>query len=344
MDRRSTFHLVYLLVSLILTGPPLMARAKTDIVVMNNGDTITGEIKQLVRGKLSLSTDYMSTVEIEWEKVEEIRSEYFFEFQMDDGQRYYGYVEPAQDNQSAISGIYRSVTATNISIVGITPIEEGFLDRLKLSADFGFNLTKSQKQTQYTLNVDSRYRVEKYEATANLSSLFNSREESPVTKRHDLTLQFLRFLPKRWYVGALSRFNHNEEIALDLRSTAGGLVGRALILNNHLVLAAFGGATATRERFFEQAPTWAGEALTGTRFETFRFRRPEMDLVVNFFLIPSLTVSGRVRSEFDSKLRIELIKDLYWSFSFYHQYDSKPASPDTPKDDYGLVTSVGYKF
>ena len=38
--------------------------AKTDIVLLKNGDRVTGEVKSLERGKLTLSTDSMGTVYI----------------------------------------------------------------------------------------------------------------------------------------------------------------------------------------------------------------------------------------------------------------------------------------
>ena len=39
---------------------------KTDIVILENGDRITGEIKRLEAGLLNFSTDTMGTVNIEW--------------------------------------------------------------------------------------------------------------------------------------------------------------------------------------------------------------------------------------------------------------------------------------
>ena len=48
-----------------LCGSHLEAREKTDVVILKNGDRITGEIKKLDRGKLKLKTDDMSTVYIE---------------------------------------------------------------------------------------------------------------------------------------------------------------------------------------------------------------------------------------------------------------------------------------
>ena len=72
----------------VLTGTLLMslcantwARDKTDIILMANGDRITGEIKQLEHGKLRVSTDSLGEIRIEWDDIEQIDSTY--EFQSD---------------------------------------------------------------------------------------------------------------------------------------------------------------------------------------------------------------------------------------------------------------------
>ena len=43
------------------------AAQRTDVVELRNGDEITGEIKELARGKLKFKTDDMGTIYVEWE-------------------------------------------------------------------------------------------------------------------------------------------------------------------------------------------------------------------------------------------------------------------------------------
>ena len=68
-----------------------------------------------------------------------------------------------------------------------------------------------------------------------------------------------------------------------------------------------------------------------------------MDVIIQFEVIPSLTESGRVRTELSTQSKIELIRDFYWTLSFYDSYDSKP--PDvTVNNDYGVVTGISWSF
>ena len=51
-----------------LLAMPAVA-AKTDVIVLINGDHITGEVKDLSYGQLKFKTDHMGTIYIEWDKI-----------------------------------------------------------------------------------------------------------------------------------------------------------------------------------------------------------------------------------------------------------------------------------
>ncbi len=43
----------------------------------------------------------------------------------------------------------------------------------------------------------------------------------------------------------------------------------------------------------------------------------------------------------DTSLKLDLVGDLYWNFSFFENYDSSPPA-DTPKNDFGVTSSIGH--
>jgi hypothetical protein len=51
-----------------------VAAQDDDVVIFNNGDRLTGEIRGLARGYLSFNTDATGTIQIEWTEVTELRS------------------------------------------------------------------------------------------------------------------------------------------------------------------------------------------------------------------------------------------------------------------------------
>jgi hypothetical protein len=60
----------------VIATAPVLAQ---DVVRFGGGDRPTGEVKGLERGKLSFDTDATGTIDIEWENVESIASNQFFE-------------------------------------------------------------------------------------------------------------------------------------------------------------------------------------------------------------------------------------------------------------------------
>ena len=105
------------LLLMLLSINPSAAREKRDIVVFENGDTITCEIKQLTDGILNCSTVGMGTAHVEWEHVGRISSAYNFRIRLSDGSRYFGSLE-----SGAPPGMVRIAHAYGTSDVGFEKI------------------------------------------------------------------------------------------------------------------------------------------------------------------------------------------------------------------------------
>src|SRR5688572_27122631 len=61
--------------TLLVLVAPVLAKRKDDVVVMKNGDRLTGEIKRLEEGKLIFSASYIaSDVVLDWTNVERLES------------------------------------------------------------------------------------------------------------------------------------------------------------------------------------------------------------------------------------------------------------------------------
>jgi hypothetical protein len=83
------------------------------------------------------------------------------------------------------------------------------------------------------------------------------------------------------------------------------------------------------------------ESLFGITFSTFRFKT--LNLNSQTLLFPSVSDPGRFRLSTQSSLRIELVRNFYWNFQLYENYDSRPPT-DARKNDLGITTSLGWTF
>jgi len=348
--RRASLLLAVLLfftVFLQIIISPLLGRDKTDVVILKNGDHVTGEIKSLERGKLSLSTDSMGTVEIEWEDVERVTSQWVFEVETETGLRIVGSLSPAVEPETMeiIGESFRN-TLNQTSVVRLTQIEAGFLARLEGYLDLGFSFARANRATELILGGEVKSRSVTRQLKTTFSSLFNDRKDLDSTARNVLTVDWTRFFSNRWLVTGLATFTQNQELGLDLRSVFGGDLGRHLIQNNRSLLTLRGGAVITRERFTGSDPGRSNIEGTGTIvYELFSFDDPEMDITTTLTVLPSLSDWGRIRADLDTRIQYELFKDFFWSITLFDNYDSDPpTSGESERNDFGINTSVGWSF
>lgn len=87
-----------LLLTAVLALPA--TAAKTDVIVLDNGDRITGEIKGMSRGKIDYSTDDAGRLSVEWTKVAQVTSDHAFEVEMSSGRSTMGSSDPGRRRSS----------------------------------------------------------------------------------------------------------------------------------------------------------------------------------------------------------------------------------------------------
>jgi hypothetical protein len=159
-----------------------------------------------------------------------------------------------------------------------------------------------------------------------------------------LSLRYNRYLGNRFFAIAQGGLDRNTELGIDLRSSIAGGGGRQLKQTNRSMFRVIGALSVNREIPFEGSTTNNIEAIGTLAYSLFRYDRPEIDFSTDLSLIPSLTQSGRYRSNYNLRLRQEIIKDLFWDLSIYYSFDSDPPSTAASNSDYGVVLSVGYSF
>ncbi len=331
---------------LLLWSGLAQARPKTDVVIFKNGDRLTCEIKKLNRGKLTVGTDAMGTIDIEWDKITEVESNFVFQVELQSGRLFFGSLHPlAEENRLVVATAVGTTALEYDRVVHITPIEATFWQRLDGSIDLGYSYTQDQSAIQWTLEAGTEYVTRKYTAAVDFSSLFKTQENAEDVNRQDLLLSLNWLLKNRWFTIGLNQFQTNASQGLDLRALLGGGFGRYLIQSNRTVVSLLAGLSVNRERYLNDEPFNTNvEAIIGSRFELFRFNFPEMDVSTTTLVFPSLTTLGRVRFQFNAKARFEILKDFYWSVSVFESYDSDPPTDGFRQNDFGVTTALGWSF
>ena len=334
-----------------LCAPEALAKRKDDVVVMKNGDRITGEIKKLVQGKLEFKSDYMAeAVHLDWADVERLESKDEYNVTLATGFILTGNIEKKASTEQDIRDFEVSqggpgLRTTREEVMTIAPVEDTFWKQLTGSIDYGFNFTSGENVTQSSLSGELTYRAPKWSFHTNGNSVFNSQSGSTSTGRNTFNVLYARYLTPKWFAAAVGELLNSQQQDLTLRAAAGGGMGRVLVRSQRTWFGVLGGLNASRERYDPEsgnAPQINNvEALFHMRYMMARFSSTQVN--VDVYAYPNLTTPGRVRTGLQAALRFELFRNFYWKFSVYENFDSKPPIR-APRNDFGTSTSLGWKF
>jgi len=80
--------------ALLAAVSPALAQ-KTDVIVLANGDRVTGEIKSYDAGRLTVDTSHSSWIKVKWSLIASITSDKQFDVETIEGLHHYGSLAPS---------------------------------------------------------------------------------------------------------------------------------------------------------------------------------------------------------------------------------------------------------
>jgi hypothetical protein len=335
--------MLFVLTLLLFSHAALAVR--TDVVYMHNGDRVTGEIKSLFRGRLEFKTDHMGTLLIDWEDIEQVVSETGQSVELTNGQRFYGPLEKAADPEMVT--VITEAGDVGLAVRDVSnmyPVKSTFWERLEVSFRLGFNWDKSSEVGKYNVGANAVFRDPEFVTRAGFSSELTTQAGRDTATRASLNASHLRFLQGKRFRSYFGNLDHNENLGLRLRTLAGLGYGWIPIRTNRTWLSAMAGIAVNHEIPVEGDEQNNVEGVLGASFEYFKYALPKKSLTSDLIIYPSLNEGGRVRAEFKTNFDIELYRDLFWDMEFYTSYDSNPLTEAADSTDYGVNSSVAYKF
>jgi hypothetical protein len=329
------------------TLAPVPARAaKTDVLVLRNGDRITGEVKGLARGKLDYKTDDAGRLSVEWDKVARLTSVYSFDVEDTWGRRYFGRLMPSERDGYVVFQDGGADTLAVMNVIGLAPVNATLVERLSAYLDAGFSLAKANEATTFSLSGKVNYRAPSVGAQLTYDSYAQGQEHIQTTTRNTARQSVSWYLQQHWSVAGILQFEQNEELDLDHRVTTGGAVNRVLQHTNQMQLSVGAGLVGTQEQFTSATATTSNTGLEGllaADWDAFRFDSPKLDFSTSVALFPSLSDAGRVRGQGEFRLVYEVFKDFNAGVRFNNTFDSRPPEGAT-KNDYVTEFTIGWSY
>ena len=332
---------------------PIFAREKTDVIVMKNGDHLTGEVKGLDAGVLYVNMDYiLGTSSVQWSKIDHIESKQLFLVKTEDGSVYTGTLSTAEISGGRPVKIEVSetpehkVTIDRAQIVQMDETSENFWRRFNGSINSGITYSKGNQATQYNLSSDVEYPRERWAAGANLNSTLSSSTGSNTSTRNSLGLNYLRLLRwNNWFYAGLGNFLQSSEQNIRLQTNLGAGIGRYLKNTNHATISLLGGMgwqnTSYDQAAFPQPSQNVAVAVIGANAKFFRFNKTKLDVTAVVF--PALSQPGRVYFNMNTSYYVKIFSNLTWNVSFYGNWDNQPPAHFSGSD-YGTSSGLGWTF
>jgi hypothetical protein len=215
----------------------------------------------------------------------------------------------------------------------------------------GASYNSGDDDLQFSASGSIGYDGEHYGFNLSGSSSLNSHSGDDDTSTSRNTAQLLNQIPlgRQWFAVGLVDLLNSDQQDLRLRTTIGGGIGEWLVRSGHTRLSAFAGLVYTHEEYVTTSDTGEStpelrsnlEAIGSLVYTFHRFKTADVDARATVY--PSLSALGRVRFSVAPTLNVELVRNLYWTFTLYENYDSRPPV-NAARNDFGVTNSIGWKF
>lgn len=320
--------------------------SQNDTIVLNNNDKLIGEIKAMDRGVVTVETDYSdSDFKITWIDIKSVKSTQIFLLTLSNGKRINSSLATKDDNlgQVTITENGTELTIPISDIVYIKPVKDNFLSRIVASVSVGYNITKSNNLSQFSVNSNLSYTAYKWLLTGSYNSVRSNQDDIEETQRTDASIGFKYFMKRDWFYSTEANFLSNDEQKLKLRSTIKGGLGKYFIHSNKLFFGGGFGLAWNNEQYNDvtDANRNSLEAYGNLTLNMFDFSDFSLNTDLTFY--PSLTEGGRYRADYNLNLKYDLPLDFFIKLGLTYNYDSKPVE-GASVSDYVFQSTFGWEF
>ncbi len=327
-----------------------------DLVVLKNGDRLTGTIVKSDGKTLLIKTEFAGDVTIQWSAVQDISSSEELHLGLKNGQTLVGPISTTDGNLVVVtrSGGKVGTPKDAVSVIrsdaeqlaydkSLNPgIREGWTG----GTNVGFALTRGNSQTKnlaLAFNANRKTLNDKLGLYAN--TVYATNDAPGATPRttanaiqggirydHDLTPRLFGF--------AGADFQEDSLQTLNLRSIFSGGLGAHAIKNESTTLDLLAGINYTRENYDAFSRNFAAATLGE---EYLHKIRASTSLTQSLYLYPNLSNAGDYRGTFNFGTVTKFSKWLGWQNAFGDIYVSNPPL-GKKKNDILFTTGLNISF
>jgi putative salt-induced outer membrane protein YdiY len=334
--------IVFMTVALALAvGSPA-----ADEVLLKNGDRLTGKIKRLADGKLTVDSELLGTLTVHFQDVRTFSTQAPIRLDFSDGTTVKQAVSAAEDGQIAIipEGVLAPQTLPLAHVVAINKPPVTWTG----SVGTGFTLTRGNSETEsVNVGISLLRRAEVDRITLEAAYLFGRQTDTDTDDRSTTqdewfaALQYDYFFSQKLYNYVTTRVERDRIADLDLRLTAGLGAGYQWIESPDLNVSTEAGLSW----LFEDVERGEDDETIVLRLAYHVDKRFHDRLLCFHDLeaFPSVEDFSDVFLTTQAGLRVSLTQVMFAESKVVLDYDSTPA-PGSAETDLTYLLSLGVKF
>ena len=334
-----------------------------DVVTLRNGDRVSGSIVESNEKSLTMKTEFLGEVEIQWEAVVGVEAPGKLYVTSGEGQTLVGPVKTVDDKlsvQTPSSGTV-DIPLQQVAMLRNEDAEQAYqasIERLRNPklTDFwrgyfgtGLALTAGNAETRSFTNAAAATRqtqrdtIKLYFTSVLAQADLGQAGAGSVTTANAVrggSRYELNVSDKMFTFGFVD-LEFDEFQSLDLRNVLGGGLGYKLINTDRKTLSLFGGASYNQEFFNNDITRRSAEIVSGQ--ELTLALNDRTSVTERFAFYPNMSDTGEFRRQFDTAITTDIFKWLGWNITFSDRFLSNPV-PGRQKNDVLLTTGVRVVF
>lgn len=319
--------------------------AFADVVILDNGDRITGTITGLAGGKLTINTGYAGDVKIDLGKIQSMQSEGSMTVELQNNRRLYGTISGsgARLNVKDDSG----TEPTPVDATKITDIVPGHVtgEEWKFSGHLNAGYSDSSGNTDVgRAHFDGELVAQKRKNRFTTGVAVNRASDTGVETESNALgyFKFDHFFTAKWYNYANTTLEHDKFKDIRLRTTYGVGTGYQAIASSRTNLALEAGVDYVTEDFYVAQDDQFPALRLALRFDHYLIpaRLQVFQTTEGFISAGSVKQSfARTKTGF----RFPLMANFVGTAEYDIDWDANPQAGRTSMDRI-LLFSLGYKW
>ncbi len=321
-----------------------------DVVFFNNGDRLTGTIKQLTDGKLVLASAVAGEVTIQLSEIRTFSSDAPMEVHFTDGTVIKQRILSAGPGRIGI-GPTDALTAQAFDLAKIAAVNPPAKPTPKWhgAVSGGFSSTHGNtKADRRNVAVDVSRRSENDRITVK-ADYARGEQEDPDTGEDKTTedwwrtkLKYDYFLSKKWFVYGDSRYEKDSVADLDRRVVVGGGGGYQWIESEDMNFSTEAGLASLYEKFDNQTDSNTELSVQlGYHFDKKLYQA--LTFINDLTYYPSIEQFSDYYLTSTAELRASVLKNMFTNFKVIFDYDATPAQ-GAHKTDVKYILGAGWNF